>query len=83
MRVTYLGRRWSPGSAIIKSQRPSLWDRAQPAFVGEQGKQVFDADFDIDDGGLAARNDGAAGQLKAWRPGRPHEVLGLTVEGET
>jgi hypothetical protein len=26
--------------------------KAQPAFVGEQGKTVLDPDFDIDDSGL-------------------------------
>ncbi len=33
-------------------QKPALWIKAQPGFVGEQGKTVIDADFDIDDGGL-------------------------------
>jgi arylsulfatase A-like enzyme len=35
-----------------QEQKPSMWLKAQPAFVGEQGKTVFDPDFDIDDGGL-------------------------------
>jgi arylsulfatase A-like enzyme len=35
-----------------KEQKPSLWIKAQPAFVGSQGKTVMDPDFDIDDGGL-------------------------------
>ncbi|MGO9392064.1 arylsulfatase B [Rhodoblastus sp.] len=35
-----------------KEQKPSLWIKAQPAFVGAQGKTVMDPDFDIDDGGL-------------------------------
>ena len=35
-----------------KQQKPSEWIKAQPAFVGEQGKTVFDPDFDIDDSGL-------------------------------
>ena len=35
-----------------KQQKPSEWIKAQPAFVGAQGKTVFDPDFDIDDGGL-------------------------------
>jgi arylsulfatase A-like enzyme len=35
-----------------KEQKPSLWIRAQPAFVGNQGKTVIDADFDIDDSGI-------------------------------
>ena len=38
--------------AYAKEQKPSEWIKAQPAFVGEQGKTVFDPDFDIDDGGL-------------------------------
>jgi hypothetical protein len=38
--------------AYAKEQKPSLWIKAQPAFVGEQGKTVIDPDFDIDDGGL-------------------------------
>jgi arylsulfatase A-like enzyme len=35
-----------------QEQKPSEWMKAQPAFVGEQGKTVFDPDFDITDGGL-------------------------------
>lgn len=38
--------------AYAKEQKPSEWIKAQPAFVGEQGKTVFDPDYDIDDGGL-------------------------------
>lgn len=38
--------------AYAKQQKPSEWIKAQPAFVGEQGKTVFDTDYDIDDGGL-------------------------------
>jgi hypothetical protein len=38
--------------AYAKQQKPSEWIKAQPAFVGEQGKTVFDPGFDIDDGGL-------------------------------
>jgi len=38
--------------AYAKQQKPSEWIKAQPAFVGEQGKTVFDPAFDIDDGGL-------------------------------
>jgi arylsulfatase A-like enzyme len=38
--------------AYAKQQKPSEWIKAQPAFVGEQGKTVFDPDFDIDDDGL-------------------------------
>jgi arylsulfatase A-like enzyme len=35
-----------------KQQKPSEWIKAQPAFVGAQGKTVLDPDFDIDDSGL-------------------------------
>ncbi len=38
--------------AYAKQQKPSLWIKAQPAFVGSQGKTILDPDFDIDDGGL-------------------------------
>jgi arylsulfatase A-like enzyme len=38
--------------AYAKQQKPSEWIKAQPAFVGEQGKTVMDPDFDIDDGGV-------------------------------
>lgn len=38
--------------AYAKEQKPSEWIKAQPLFVGDQGKTVFDADFDIDDHGL-------------------------------
>ena len=38
--------------AYARQQQPSLWIKAQPAFVGAQGKTVFDPDFDIDDDGL-------------------------------
>ncbi len=38
--------------AYARQQKPSEWIKAQPAFVGEQGKTVLDPDFDIDDGGL-------------------------------
>jgi arylsulfatase A-like enzyme len=38
--------------AYARQQKPSEWIKAQPAFVGEQGKTVFDPGFDIDDGGL-------------------------------
>jgi arylsulfatase A-like enzyme len=38
--------------AYAREQKPSLWIKAQPAFVGNQGKTVMDPDFDIDDGGL-------------------------------
>ena len=35
-----------------KQQKPSEWIKAQPAFVGAQGKTVLDSDFDIDDSGI-------------------------------
>jgi arylsulfatase A-like enzyme len=35
-----------------KQQKPSLWIKAQPAFVGAQGKTILDPDFDVDDSGL-------------------------------
>ena len=35
-----------------EQQAPNLWIKAQPAFVGAQGRTVVDPDFDIDDGGL-------------------------------
>jgi hypothetical protein len=35
-----------------REQKPSEWIKAQPAFLGAQGKTVLDPDFDIDDGGL-------------------------------
>ena len=38
--------------AYAKQQKPSEWIKAQPQFLGAQGKTVFDPDFDIDDGGL-------------------------------
>ena len=38
--------------AYAKQQKPSEWIKAQPAFIGEQGKTVLDPDFDIDDAGL-------------------------------
>ncbi len=38
--------------AYAREQKRSLWIRAQPAFVGSQGKTIMDPDFDIDDGGL-------------------------------
>ncbi len=42
---------------FAKQQKPSEWIRAQPAFVGAQGKTIFDPDFDIDDGGLPQDRD--------------------------
>ena len=38
--------------AYAKQKKPSEWIKAQPAFLGAQGKTIFDPDFDIDDGGL-------------------------------
>ncbi len=38
--------------AYAKEMKPSEWIKAQPAFLGAQGKTVFDPDFDIDDDGL-------------------------------
>ena len=38
--------------AYAKEMKPSLWIKAQPAFLGAQGKTIFDSDFDIDDSGL-------------------------------
>jgi len=35
-----------------REQKMSLWVKAQPEFLGAQGKTIFDPDFDIDDGGL-------------------------------
>jgi arylsulfatase A-like enzyme len=42
---------------FAKQQKPSEWIKAQPAFVGAQGKTIFDPDFDIDDGGLPQDRD--------------------------
>ena len=41
--------------AYARQQKTSEWIKAQPDFVGAQGKTVFDPDFDIDDGGPSAR----------------------------
>jgi arylsulfatase A-like enzyme len=38
--------------AYARQQKPAEWIKAQPQFLGAQGKTVFDPDFDIDDGGL-------------------------------
>lgn len=38
--------------AYAKEMKPSLWIKTQPAFLGAQGKTIFDPDFDIDDSGL-------------------------------
>ena len=39
--------------AYAVDMKPAEWIKAQPAFLGAQGKTVFDPDFDIDDSGLA------------------------------
>ncbi len=39
-------------TAYAKQQKPSQWIKAQPAYLGAQGKTVLDPDFDVDDGGL-------------------------------
>jgi hypothetical protein len=38
--------------AYAKEKKPSEWIKAQPAFLGAQGKTIFDPDFEIDDDGL-------------------------------
>jgi arylsulfatase A-like enzyme len=38
--------------AYAKQQKFSEWLKAQPHFLGAQGKTAFDPDFDIDDSGL-------------------------------
>ncbi|NUQ64123.1 MAG: arylsulfatase [Pirellulales bacterium] len=38
--------------AYAKEQQMSEWLKAQPGFFGPQAKTAFDADYDIDDGGL-------------------------------
>ena len=35
-----------------RQQKPSEWIKAQPLYLGAQGKTILDPDFDIDDGGL-------------------------------
>ena len=39
-------------STYAKEMKTSEWIKAQPAFLGAQGKTLFDPDFDIGDGGL-------------------------------
>ena len=46
-----------------KEQKMSEWLKAQPDYLGAQGKTVFDPDFDIDDGGLPRREDGVAQEM--------------------
>ena len=43
--------------AYAKEMKPSEWIKAQPAFLGAQGKTVFDPDFDIDDSGDCRRRN--------------------------
>jgi arylsulfatase A-like enzyme len=38
--------------AYAKEQKMSEWLKAQPDYLGAQGKTLFDPDFDIDDGGV-------------------------------
>jgi arylsulfatase A-like enzyme len=38
--------------AYAKDQKMSEWMKAQPDYLGAQGKTLFDPDFDIDDAGL-------------------------------
>ncbi len=38
--------------AYAREMKPSEWIKSQPAFLGAQGKTIFDPDFDIDDSGL-------------------------------
>jgi hypothetical protein len=37
--------------AYGKEKKPSEWMKAQPTFIGAQGKTILDPDFDSDDGG--------------------------------
>ncbi len=45
-----------------RQQKMSEWLKAQPDYLGAQGKTIFDPDFDIDDGGLPHQ--------KAMKPAR-------------
>jgi arylsulfatase A-like enzyme len=38
--------------AYARQQKMSEWLKAQPNYLGAQGKTILDPDFDIDDGGL-------------------------------
>jgi len=40
-------------AAYARHMKPSEWINAQPAFLGAQGKPIFDLDFDIDHAGLS------------------------------
>ena len=44
----------TPVLAYAKEMKSSEWIKAQPAFLGAQGKTVFDPDFDIDERPAAA-----------------------------
>ena len=52
-------------SHYAKEKKPSEWVKAQPAFVGAQGKTIFDPDFDIDDSGLP-HEKGATSEVINW-----------------
>ena len=45
--------------------KPSQWIKVQPAFLGAQGKTIFDPDFDIDDSGLPQK--GLCFRSEGWR----------------
>ena len=51
--------------AYAKEMKPSEWIKAQPGFLGAQGKTVFDADFDIDDFWPAAGEAFIASKVKS------------------
>ena len=51
--------------AYAKQQKMSEWMKAQPDYLGAQGKTVFDPDFDIDDGGLPHQKTGAAQEVNS------------------
>lgn len=38
--------------AYAKEQKPSEWIKAQPQYLGSQGKTILDPDYDVDDSGL-------------------------------
>ena len=54
--------------AYAKEMKPSLWIKAQPAFLGAQGKTIFDPDFDIDDSGLPHEKAAACEVIEARTP---------------
>ena len=41
--------------AYAKQQKMSEWMKAQPDYLGAQGKTLFDPDFDIDDQAFRTR----------------------------